>query len=176
MPPLMLRSQIDEWLDRIDADALMLENLAYKMIKPRQQTTDDGSWLLRSDIGARRMGVEAHRVMMTWLMHEANTTADLTPSTFNNFRERYGAAKILPAQNIVRGYTRNRFTTFSWAPGITSYTGYIAANSVDKNKIIVPFKANNTGNFLGWFTVNGKKVNIMPVIPHRGIPSSISTM
>lgn len=24
MPPLMLRSQIDEWLDRIDADALML--------------------------------------------------------------------------------------------------------------------------------------------------------
>ena len=23
MPPLMLRSQIDEWLDRIDADALM---------------------------------------------------------------------------------------------------------------------------------------------------------
>ena len=24
MPPLTLRSQIDEWLDRIDADALML--------------------------------------------------------------------------------------------------------------------------------------------------------
>ena len=147
-----------------DADALMLENLAYKMIKARQQTTDDGSWLLRSDIGARRMGVEAHRVMMTWLMHEANTTADLTPSTFDNFRERYGAAKILPAQNIVRGYTRDRFTTFSWAPGITSYTGYIAANSVDKNKIIVPFKANNTGNFLGWYTVNGKKTNATPVV------------
>ena len=147
-----------------DADALMLENLAYKMIKARQQTTDDGSWLLRSDIGARRMGVEAHRVMMTWLMHEAKTTDDLTPSTFDHFRERYGAAKIFPAQNIVRGYTRDRFTTFSWAPGITSYTGYIAANSVDKNKMVVPFKANNTGNFLGWYTVNGKKINATPVV------------
>ena len=58
-----------------DPDALMLENLAYKNIKARQTTTSDGSWLLRSDIGARRMGVEAHRVMMTWLMHEAISTA-----------------------------------------------------------------------------------------------------
>ncbi len=48
-----------------DPDALMLENLAYKNIKARRTTTSDGSLLLRSDIGARRMGVEAHRVMMT---------------------------------------------------------------------------------------------------------------
>ncbi len=147
-----------------DADALMLENLAYKMIKARQQTTDDGSWLLRSDIGARRMGVEGHRVMMTWLMHEAASTEEMTASTFDNFRERYGAAKLFTSQNIVRGYTRDRFTTFSWAPGISSYTGYIAANSVDKNKIVVPFKANNTGNFIGWYTVDGKKTNATPVV------------
>ncbi len=147
-----------------DADALMLENLAYKMIKARQQTTDDGSWLLRSDIGARRMGVEGHRVMMTWLMHEAASTADMTASTFDDFRERYGAAKLFTSQNIVRGYTRDRFTTFSWAPGITSYTGYIAANSVDKNKIVVPYKANNTGNFIGWYTVDGKTTNATPVV------------
>ncbi len=147
-----------------DADALMLENLAYKMIKARQQTTDDGAWLLRSDIGARRMGVEAHRVMMTWLMHEAQSTDQLAPSDFADFRERYGAAKVFTSQNIVRGYTRDRFTTFSWAPGISSYTGYIAANSVDKNKIVVPFKANNTGNFLGWYTVNGKNTNATPVV------------
>ena len=147
-----------------DADALMLENLAYKMIKARQQTTDDGSWLLRSDIGPRRMGVEAHRVMMTWLMHETLPTDRMKPSTFADFRHRYGKAKIFPAQNIVRGYTRDRFTTFSWAPGIKSYTGYIAANSVDKNKIVVPFKANNTGNFIGWYTVNGKRTNARPVV------------
>ncbi|MBR6898692.1 MAG: hypothetical protein IKN29_00190, partial [Bacteroidales bacterium] len=52
-----------------DPNALMLENMAYKFIRARQQTTSDGSWLLRSDVGSRRMGVEAHRVMMTYLMH-----------------------------------------------------------------------------------------------------------
>lgn len=126
----------------------MLENLAYKMIQARQQTTTDGSWLLRSDIGARRMGVEAHRVMMTWLMHSVSSTADLTPSRFEDFRERYDSARVFTTQNIVRAFTLERFTTFAWQPGISSYTGYIAANSVDKNKIIVPYKANNTGNFL----------------------------
>ena len=147
-----------------DPDALMLENLAYKMIQARQQTTTDGSWLLRSDIGARRMGVEAHRVMMTWLMHSVSSTADLTPSRFEDFRERYDSARVFTTQNIVRAFTPERFTTFAWQPGISSYTGYIAANSVDKNKIIVPYKANNTGNFLGWYTVSGKKTNATPVV------------
>lgn len=147
-----------------DADALMLENLAYKMIKARQTTTSDGSWLLRSDIGARRMGVEGHRVMMSWLMHQVNSTASLTPSTFEDFRNLYSAARIFESQNIVRAYSPSRFTTFSWANGISSYTGYIAANSVDKNKIIVPFKANNTGNFIGWYNVAGKGTNATPVV------------
>ncbi|MGC3978744.1 MAG: hypothetical protein QM751_11260 [Paludibacteraceae bacterium] len=40
-----------------DPNALMLENIAYKNIKARQTTTADGSWLLRPDVGARRMGV-----------------------------------------------------------------------------------------------------------------------
>ena len=143
-----------------DADALMLENLAYKMIKARQTTTEDGSWLLRSDIGARRMGVEAHRVMMSYLMHLAASTADMQPTDFETFRARHSEAKHIKEQNIVRAYTKDRFTTFSWAPGISSYTGYIAANSVDKNKIVVPFKQNNTGNFLGFYTVSGKGTNI----------------
>ncbi len=147
-----------------DPDALMLENLAYKMIKARQTTTADGSWLLRSDIGARRMGVEAHRVMMTYLMHHTASTADLQPSDFETFRQRYSEARHIKAQNIVRAYTKDRFTTFSWAPGISSYTGYIAANSVDKNKIVVPYKQNNTGNFLGFYNVNGKKTNATPVV------------
>ncbi len=147
-----------------DADALMLENLAYKMIQARQTTTSDGSWLLRSDIGARRMGVEGHRVMMSWLMHRLHSTADLTPSDFEELRSRYADARIFESQNIVRAYSPSRFTTFSWANGISSYTGYIAANSVDKNKIIVPYKANNTGNFLGWYTVSGKSTNATPVV------------
>ena len=109
-----------------DPHALMLENLAYKMIKHRQQTTPDGSWLLRADVGARRMGVEAHRVMMTWLMHEVLSTAHLMPTRWEDFTREYSAAKILSSQNIVRAATPDRFTCFSWSQGLHSYTGYIS--------------------------------------------------
>ena len=147
-----------------DPHALMLENLAYKMIKARQTTTADGSWLLRADVGARRKGVEAHRVMMTWLMHDMLPTSDLTPTTWPDFNSQYERAMVLPSQNVVRAATDSRFTCFSWSQGLKSYTGYIAANSVDKNKIIVPFRANNTGNFLGWYEVQGKGTNATPVV------------
>ena len=147
-----------------DPNALMLENLAYKFIKARQKTTSDGSWLLRPDVSARRMGVEAHRVMMTYLMHLANSTASLTPTSWEDFRAARSQAKVLPCQNVVRAFTKDRFTTFSWSSGLSSYTGYIASNSVDKNKIIVPYRANNTGNFLGWYTVDGQSTNATPVV------------
>ena len=147
-----------------DPNALMLENMAYKYIKARQTTTGDGSWLLNADVGARRMGVEAHRVMMTWLMHEAMSTVDLTATTWDDFNARYADAKVFGTQNIVRAATDDRFTCFSWSTGLKSYTGYVAANSPDKNKIVVPYRANNTGNFLGWYTVNGKGTNATPVV------------
>ena len=147
-----------------DANALMLENMAYKYIKARQQSTTDGSWLLNADVGARRMGVQAHRVMMTWLMHEVMSTADLTPTKWSDFNERYADAKVFGTQNIVRAATDDRFTCFSWSTGLQSYTGYIASNSPDKNKIIVPYRANNTGNLLGWYTVSGKGTNATPVV------------
>ena len=147
-----------------DPHALMLENLAYKQIKARQTTTTDGSWLLRPDVGARRMGVEAHRVMMTWLMHEMLSTADLAPTAWSDFLTDYSRAKVYSSQNIVRAANDQRFTCFSWSQGLKSYTGYIAANSVDKNKIVVPFRANNTGNFLGWYDVQGKQANATPVL------------
>ena len=147
-----------------DANALMLENMAYKYIKARQSTTDNGSWLLNADVGARRMGVQAHRVMMTWLMHETLSTADLTPTAWADFNARYAEAKIFDTQNIVRAATADRFTCFSWSNGLKSYTGYFAANSPDKNKIVVPFRANNTGNLLGWYTVEGKGTNASPVV------------
>lgn len=147
-----------------DANALMLENLAYKYIKARQKTTPDGSWLLRADVGARRMGVEAHRVMMTYLMHDVLSTDKLKPTRWDDFNKRYGAAKIIPCQNIVRASTDDRFTCFSWSEGLKSYTGYFAANSVDKNKIVVPYRANNTGNIIGWYEVKGKRTNASPVV------------
>ncbi len=146
-----------------DPNALMLENQVYKYIKARQTTTTDGSWLLRADVGARRMGVEAHRVMMTWLMHEMASTASMTPSSWSDFRKNHEAAKLFTSQNIVKAYTKDRFTCFSWSTGISSYTGYFTPNSPDKNKIVVPYRMNNTGNILGWYLVSGKATNATPV-------------
>ena len=147
-----------------DPNALMLENLAYKNIKARQSTTTDGSWLLNSDIGPRRMGVEGHRVMMTYLMHELASTANLQPTEWTDFSKNHEEAYLFTSQNIVRANTPDRFSVFSWSAGLNSYTGYIASNKPDKNKIFVPYKANNTGNILGWYTVNGKGTNAAPAL------------
>ena len=159
-----------------DPHALMLENLAYRMIKARQATTTDGSWLLRPDVGARRMGVEAHRVMMTWLMHHVLPTANLTPTSWSDFNHRFECAKVFPSQNIIRASSSDRFTCFSWSTGLKSYTGYISphASTLDPqgSNLIVPFRANNTGNFLGWYEVQGKKTNATPV----NLQSSISNL
>ena len=147
-----------------DANALLLENMAYKFIKARQQTTDDGSWLLRSDVGSRRMGVEAHRVMMTYLMHAAASTADLKPISWKDFSEKYQYAHLFKSQNIVRASSPSRFVTFSWSDGLKSYTGYFTDTTPDRNKIICPFRANNTGNLIGWYNVSGKGTNASPVV------------
>jgi len=147
-----------------DVNALLLENMAYKYIQARQKTTADGSWLLRADVGARRMGVEAHRVMMTYLMHDVLSTADLTPKTWAQFNAEFSEARMIPCQNIVRAATDSRFTCFSWSTGLKSYTGYFASNSPDKNKIVVPYRANNTGNLTGWYEVSGKGTNATPVV------------
>lgn len=145
-------------------DALLLENMAYKYIKARQQTTADGSWLLNSDIGPRRMGVQGHRVMMTYLMHLVASTADLKPTTWAQFNETHKEAHRLLTQNIVRAASDDRFVTFSWSNGLKSYTGYFADTTPDRNKIVCPFKANNTGNLLGWYTVSGHNNNATPVV------------
>ena len=147
-----------------DPNALLLENLAYKQIKARQTTTTDGSWLLRPDVAARRMGVEAHRVMMTYLMHLTNSTADITPTSWEEFRNAHSEAMVLECQNVVRSYTPERFSCFSWSEGLKSYTGYFAADKADKNKIIVPYRANNSGNITGWYEVSGKGTNASPVV------------
>ena len=132
-----------------DRNALLLENLAYKNIKARQKTTSDGSWLLRPDVAQRRMGVEAHRVMMTYLMHEVMPTADINPISWEEFRENYAKTKYFPAQNIIRSMSKDRFTCFSWNTSLPDYSGVIVPNDIDKAKIMVPFRTHHTGNLLG---------------------------
>ena len=135
-----------------DANALLLENLAYKNIKARQTTTTDGSWLLRPDVGARRMGVEAHRVMMTWLMHHVMSTADMTAPSWEEFQKAFAKTKYFSTQNIVRSLTKDRFTCFSWNDGIKDYSGVIVPNDISAAKIMVPFRTHNTGNILGTYS------------------------
>lgn len=147
-----------------DPNALFLENMAYKYIKARQKTTGDGSWLLRPDVGSRRMGVEAHRVMMSWLMHEVMPTHDIAPSTWADIMAGYGETYIFPDQNIVRSSSPSRFVCFSWSEGLKNYSGYIASHNPDNNKIIVPYRSGNNGNFLGWYEVEGRKSDAVPVV------------
>jgi hypothetical protein len=154
-----------------DADALMLENMAFQMIRHRQLTTPDGSWLLRSDIGPRRMGVQAHRVMMTWLMHHLWSTANMQPTEWHDFRSRHSEAQVITCQNVVRASTESRFSCFSWSEGLNSYTGYVVPHLSNdmlpsQSNIVVPFKAHNTGNIIGWYEVEGRGTNAVP----DGIP------
>ena len=146
-----------------DTNALLLENLAYKNIKARQTTSTDGSWLLRPDVGARRMGVEAHRVMMTWLMHELYPTADLVAPTWEEFRTRYAATKYFPDQNLVRSMSKDRFTCFSWNMGLPDFSGVIVPNDADKAKMMVPFRTHHTGNLLGVYS----RADYTAVVPGR---------
>ncbi len=143
-----------------DRNALLLENLAYKNIKARQSTTRDGSWLLRPDVAQRRMGVEAHRVMMTYLMHDLMPTSDLSPLTWDEFREKHSMTKYFPAQNIIRNMSKDRFTCFSWNTSLPDYSGVIVPNSVDKAKIMVPFRTHHTGNLLGVYSKADYNVSV----------------
>lgn len=149
-----------------DADALMLEQSAATQIRNRQKTTTDGSWLLRPDVGARRMGVEAHRVMMAWLMHHAVPTNGMTASTWTDFARRHRGMKMLKDQDVVRVLTDRYFACFSWSKGLRSNTGYFAPILPANNNMIVPFRQGGTGNLLGWYEVEGCKTNALDV-EHR---------
>lgn len=142
-----------------DPDALMLELCALRQIERRQQTTTDGSWLLRPDVGARRMGVEAHRVMMTWLMHHIMPTDNIVPSTWADFQKRYSPTLYFRYQDVITTSSAHRFSCFSWSKGLKNVTGYFAPISDTSNNIIVPFRANGTGNYIGWYDVAGKRTD-----------------
>lgn len=65
---------------------------------------------------------------------------------------------------MIRSSSPSRFVCFSWSAGLKNYSGYIASHNPDNNKIIVPFRSGNNGNFLGWYDVNGKNADAVPVV------------
>ncbi len=147
-----------------NTNALALETKALNQILRRQQTTTDGSYLLRADVGARRMGVEAHRLMMTWLMHHCFPVGHVDLNE-NLWWAGFGKpkSKFFPNQNIVCSYENSSFSCFSWSNGKRSYTGYFAPFDSAYNNIVVPFTAHNTGNFIGWLNVDKRKTNAVPL-------------
>lgn len=151
-------------LPKKNINALALETKALKQILRRQNTTSDGSYLLRADVGARRMGVEAHRLMMSWLMHYCFPVGSVDMSE-SEWWATFGKpkSKFFPNQNIVCSYANSSFSCFSWSVGKQSYTGYFAPFDSAHNNIVVPFTAHNTGNFIGWLTVSNRKTNAVPV-------------
>ena len=145
-----------------DPDALMLEEACVSQIERRQHTTPDGSWLLRPDVGARRMGVEAHRVMMTSLMHKTMPTDGLQPTRWRDFVSEHRGAKYFSCQKVFRFLSDKLFFTFGWSDGLRDYTGYFTPLSADANNMMVPFRKYNTGNLIGWYNTKGHKVNAQP--------------
>ena len=143
-----------------NADALYFERQCLKRIAQRQQTTDDGSFLLRPDVGARRMGVQAHRLLMTELMHRLWPTEDMSPTRWTDFERRYHGSKLFPCQQIVRTLTPRCFACFSFSKGKKSYTGYLAPIHDDMtDNLVIPYRLYNTGNIIGYYQPTTGKPN-----------------
>ncbi len=153
-----------------NGDALMLEKRCLDQLLARQATTGDGRYLLNADIGARRMGVTAHRVLMAAMLHCLFPTKELPeddrsiyvygkeervempeviPTTWEDFQQRYATAKVFPCQHLVRAMTKERFTCLSWSEGLKNFTGCIIPNRVEDSKIMIPFKKGFGGNIIG---------------------------
>ncbi len=138
-------------------DALMLENQAYKLIKARQSTTSDGSWLLNPDIDQRRMGVQAHRVIMSYLMHQLQSTAKMKPTRWKSLMDKVYDTKLFECQNFIRAWSKERFVAFSLTSNYM-YGGYFTPNRPDINKIVVPFSRYATGSMLGYYVLRNGSV------------------
>ncbi|MCR4852843.1 MAG: hypothetical protein K5893_04565 [Prevotella sp.] len=132
-----------------NSDALMLEERCLSSLRHRQLTTSDGSYMLNPDIGPRRMGVTAHRVMMTYLMHDLFATEQLQASSWSSFQQRHAAARLLPCQQVVRSMTKERFSSLSWSEGLKNCTAIIVPNQEENSKVFIPFKNGFGGNIMG---------------------------
>ncbi len=138
-------------------DALMLENQAYKLIRARQETTIDGSWLLRPDVNQRRMGVQAHRVIMAYLMHHILSTDQLRPTRWSDLMNRVYNTKLFDCQNFIRAWSKDRFVALSLTPSLM-YGGYFTPNRPDANKIVVPFSRYSTNSMMGYYLLRNGAV------------------
>lgn len=164
-----------------DPDALMMESLALQYAKYRQTTTSDGSFLLNPDVGERRMGVTARRLVFAHLYHDYFSSADITATKWSDYSKQHERTKYLPYSGIIRSNNDDRYTTFSWfqsADGTSykSYMGMVSPNNANFSNIIFPLKTANTGNFTGYSDMSGKSRNASFIAStYTMFPKSFST-
>ena len=132
-----------------DGDALMLELRCLQSLLHRQQTTTDGSYMLHPDIGPRRMGVTAHRVLTTYLLHDLFPTDNVKASSWTSFQQRHATASLLPEQCLVRSMTKARFSCLSWSEGLQNSAVLVVPNDVEASKVFIPYKNGHGGNVMG---------------------------
>ena len=135
-------------------DAYMLEQMALKYTAARQSTTDDGAFMLHPDINERRMAVTGRRIAFTYLYHEYFPVQDMKPSIWSDFDQRQVPVRQFKDVGVTYSRSKDRFASFSWMTRKKSFMGMIATSSPDKNKIWIPYKEGNTGNFTGFITTN----------------------
>jgi hypothetical protein len=101
--------------------------------------------------------------MMTWLMHALRSTA----AAAHDLR-RFTAA-VTPQPRCLRpehraGLHAAALHHLGWAPGINELHRLHRRRLALGEQHHVPFKANNTDNLLGWYTVEGRRTNAVPVV------------
>jgi len=141
-----------------DGDALMMEMAALRNTYERQQTTRDGSWMLRPDIGARRMGVTAHRVMMTYLMHDIIGSKNVVASYWDDFVKRYGKPRYYESQKTWRNLTPDYYVSIAQCDGLHTFSGIFYPIVRGNENILIPYRKNGTGSLIGW--INNSKLKV----------------
>lgn len=164
-----------------DPDALMLESMVLKHALKRQTTTSDGSFLLNPDVGERRMGVTARRLVFAHLYHDFFPTSGMVATKWADFSKQHETTKFLPYNGIIRSNNAHKYVTFSWfqsqdGTSYKSYMGMVSPNDMNHSNIVFPFKAGNQGNFTGYTDVSGYTRNATLVAnTYAMFPKSFST-
>ncbi|MDO4562784.1 MAG: LamG domain-containing protein [Clostridia bacterium] len=149
-------------------EAHMLASRCIQMIAARQMTTADGAFMLNPDVGNRRMGVSARRMVFGYLLYEHFAAEDIDDDTmsWDEYSAQTTSARNYAYAKIMRASSADRFATFSWYESsdgsYRSYMGNLTPDTDDDlnaSFMVYPYKTANRGNFTGSFAVSGKSQN-----------------
>lgn len=142
-----------------DVDAKFLESRLVQYMRARQLTTSNKSFLLNPDVGARRHGVIAHRLVYAYLMHDYFGPVPASTTTWDDLENSQRTTKLFPYNKIIRNLNSQRYTAFSWQKSFMGIVMPKSATYLDTPYVTNPFKTGNTGGLTGYYDVSGKTRN-----------------